>query len=147
MATRERAALPASGLAAIVAVLIGFVVVHETSLEKSRPGEKDKPTYQLLDLQDAEARLWQDPFAAGQAHQEALDRVLKEHPAGSGSTSAAQHAGKAADGGSQDAATSGSAGIAEPSLSKAEQADAEARLQSHLKRHLVTSLRDDIRNA
>ena len=84
MATeKESTAIPASGIAILVAALIGFVVVHELPLEKYRPIEAEKSSYELLDAQDAESRLWQDPFAAVYRHQEALDKsggkLSKEH--------------------------------------------------------------------
>lgn len=77
MATdNESSALPASGLAVVIALVIGFVAVSELPLEKYRPGRTEKTSEQLIDVQDAEARLWQDPFAAVQRHQEELQKLL-----------------------------------------------------------------------
>ena len=47
-------------------------------LEKYRPSEAEKSSYEHLDLQDAQSRLWQDPFAAVHQHQEALDKLLND---------------------------------------------------------------------
>ena len=61
MAEKASTAFPASGIGLVIALIIGFAVVQELPLEKYRPGEAEKSNYQLLDLQDAESRLWQDP--------------------------------------------------------------------------------------
>ena len=68
MAQRENSAVPASGLAVVVALLFGYLALHETTLERYRPPKTEKSSDQLIDLQDADARLWQDPFAAVQRH-------------------------------------------------------------------------------
>src|SRR5262245_28072270 len=84
MATdKESSALPASGLAVVIALVIGFVAVSELSLEKYRPGRTEKTSEELIDVQDAEARLWQDPFAAVQRHQEELQKLINEDKSGS----------------------------------------------------------------
>lgn len=75
-ADKESSALPASALAVAIAVVVGFVAVSELPLEKYRPGSTEKTSEQLIDVQDAEARLWQDPFAAVLRHQEELQKLL-----------------------------------------------------------------------
>jgi hypothetical protein len=75
---KEGSALPASGLALVLALLVGAVAVRDLSLEQYRPGRSDKSTERLLELQDAQARLWQDPFHAVQQHQDELQKALKE---------------------------------------------------------------------
>jgi hypothetical protein len=77
MAERESSALPASGLAVMVALLFGYVAVHESTLERYRPVKTEKSSDQVIDLQDADARLWQDPFAAAQRHHEELQKLLE----------------------------------------------------------------------
>src|SRR5438874_49398 len=82
MATdKESSALPASGLAVVIALVIGFFAVTELPLEKYRPGRSEKTSEQSIDIQDAEARLWQDPFAAVQRHQEELQKLLGDQTA------------------------------------------------------------------
>ena len=80
MAQRENSAVPASGLAVVVALLFGYLALHETTLERYRPPKTEKSSDQLIDLQDADARLWQDPFAAVQRHDEELQKVLTSTP-------------------------------------------------------------------
>src|SRR5262245_10929974 len=77
MADRESSALPASGLAVVVALLFGYIAVHETTLERFRPTQTEKSSDQLIELQDADARLWQDPFAAVQRHDAELQKILE----------------------------------------------------------------------
>jgi hypothetical protein len=75
---KEGSALPVSGLALVLALLVGAVAVRDLSLEQYRPGRSEKSSERLLELQDAEARLWQDPFHAVQQHQDELQKALKE---------------------------------------------------------------------
>ncbi len=77
MAEKESSALPASGLAVMVALLFGYVAVHEGTLERYRPAKGEKNSDQVIDLQDADARLWQDPFTAVQRHHDELQKVLE----------------------------------------------------------------------
>src|SRR5687768_5457747 len=75
-AEREGSALPTSGLAIMFALVLGFIAVHELPLEKARPTGGERSSDQLIDLQDAEARLWQDPFVAILRHHEELQKVV-----------------------------------------------------------------------
>ena len=79
-ADKDTSALTASSLGAIIALVIGVVVVQQLPLEKLRPDEPEKSRFQIVDLQDANARLWQDPFAAVEQHQDELEKALREQP-------------------------------------------------------------------
>ena len=58
---REGSAFPASGITAIVLILAGTVFVGQFPLDIRRPDVTEKVS---TGIQDVEARLWQDPFAA-----------------------------------------------------------------------------------
>lgn len=75
---KEGSALPASGLALVLALLLGAFAVRDVSLEHYRPTRAERNTERLIELQDAEARLWQDPFSAVQRHQQELAKALAE---------------------------------------------------------------------
>src|SRR5690242_15505681 len=56
--------IPITGLIAVVAAIIGAILWNNVPLEVQRPGVSVAIPYQELGLQDVDARLWEDPFAA-----------------------------------------------------------------------------------
>ena len=61
--------LPVSGgLAIFVAVVISFFVIDPTPLDGFRPGGEGYEIDQVHGIEDVQARLWQDPFAAAAQH-------------------------------------------------------------------------------
>src|SRR5215213_9385439 len=77
-AEKDTSALPASGLAVVIALVLGYVAVQELPLEKFRPSRAEKTSAQLIHVQDAEARLWQDPFVAVLRHNDELKKRLQD---------------------------------------------------------------------
>jgi hypothetical protein len=61
--------LPVSGgLAIFVAVVISFFVIDPAALDGFRPGGEGYEIDQVHGIEDVQARLWQDPFAASAQH-------------------------------------------------------------------------------
>jgi len=61
--------LPVSGgIAVVLAVLISYFVLEPVSLENMRPASEGSHIAQVHGLEDVQARLWQDPFAAVESH-------------------------------------------------------------------------------
>jgi hypothetical protein len=56
--------IPITGLIAVVAAIIGAVLWNNVPLDVQRPGVSVAIPYQEVGLQDVDARLWEDPFAA-----------------------------------------------------------------------------------
>ena len=73
-AERETSALPASGLAVVIALVLGIVAVKDQPLETFRPVKAEPSRDQIIDNQDAPARLDQigGGVEVGVQHQEAL---------------------------------------------------------------------------
>jgi len=70
--------LPVSGgIAVFFAVIIGYFVIDPSALEGFRPGGDGSRIEQVHGIEDVQARLWQDPFAAAAAHQRAEHRKTK----------------------------------------------------------------------
>jgi len=62
--------LPVSGGVAIFfAIIIGYFVINPSALDGFRPGGQSSQIEQVHGIEDVQARLWQDPFAAAAAHQ------------------------------------------------------------------------------
>jgi hypothetical protein len=71
MATPERSDghFPVSGVVAVLLVLTSAFIVQQTSLSSSRPSTPGiQRTTRVAALQDVDARLWEDPFAAVERH-------------------------------------------------------------------------------
>src|SRR5262245_24245210 len=70
MATSEKegGGYSGQGLLAVLALLAGALVVHQFPLTTSRPEMTDRVAARARDIQDVDARLWQDPFAAADQH-------------------------------------------------------------------------------
>ncbi|MDX8405748.1 MAG: hypothetical protein R8K50_06295, partial [Mariprofundus sp.] len=56
------------GVAVVIAVIVSFFVINPTDLEGFRPGGDSRQIAQIHGLEDVQARLWQDPFAAASVH-------------------------------------------------------------------------------
>ena len=56
--------VPVTGLIAVLVAIIGAILWKGVPLEVQRPGVSAPIPYQELGLQDVDARLWEDPFAA-----------------------------------------------------------------------------------
>ncbi|MDN5936852.1 MAG: hypothetical protein L0H75_11900, partial [Nitrosospira sp.] len=57
-----------AGVLALMALMGSLFVYQEISLKTSRPIDKEKTTYVVLDEGRVQARLWQDPFKAVETH-------------------------------------------------------------------------------
>ncbi|MDN5752228.1 MAG: hypothetical protein L0H15_02970 [Nitrosospira sp.] len=57
-----------AGVLALMALAGSLFVYQEISLKTSRPIDKEKTTYVVLDEGKVQARLWQDPFKAVETH-------------------------------------------------------------------------------
>jgi len=62
--SKEGGTLPIGAIAALVLLAAGVFVKHQSPLESSRPGGPESRTERYRDIQDLDARLWEDPFAA-----------------------------------------------------------------------------------
>jgi len=61
--------MPVSGgLAIFIAVIIGYFVIDPSALEGIRPAQNLRDIPQPHGVEDVQARLWQDPFAAAAEH-------------------------------------------------------------------------------
>ncbi len=61
--------LPLSGgIAVFFAVIIGYFVIDPSALDGFRPGGDSSQIDQVHGIEDVQARLWQDPFAAAAMH-------------------------------------------------------------------------------
>ncbi|MDQ6970321.1 MAG: hypothetical protein Q9M16_07420, partial [Mariprofundus sp.] len=61
--------LPVSGgIAIFFAVIIGYFIIDPSALDGFRPGGISSQIEQVHGIEDVQARLWQDPFAAAAAH-------------------------------------------------------------------------------
>ena len=70
--------LPGNGLMAVLLVVAGVFLVREVPLETTRQPVNEVRLSQQQDLQDIDARLWQDPYAAvAKARAEAAKRDPK----------------------------------------------------------------------
>ena len=56
--------IPISGALAVVALILGFLVIPQEPFKASRPKSQDKSVPCIHEEEDVRARLWQDPFAA-----------------------------------------------------------------------------------
>jgi hypothetical protein len=56
--------IPVTGLIAVLVAIVGAILWKSVPLEVQRPGVSAPIPYQELGLQDVDARLWEDPFAA-----------------------------------------------------------------------------------
>jgi hypothetical protein len=56
--------IPVTGLIAVLVAIVGAVLWKSVPLEVQRPGVSAPIPYQEVGLQDIDARLWEDPFAA-----------------------------------------------------------------------------------
>src|SRR5690349_4755522 len=56
--------IPITGLIAVVAAILGAALWKSVPLDVQRPGVSATLRYQEKGLQDVDARLWEDPFAA-----------------------------------------------------------------------------------
>ncbi|MCX7067501.1 MAG: hypothetical protein NTW85_07405 [Methylococcales bacterium] len=56
--------LPIPALASILLMLVGVLAPHLNSLDSPRPTIPDKINAQYVNIEDVDARLWQDPFTA-----------------------------------------------------------------------------------
>jgi len=72
MATPERAgsAFSTSGIITVVILLVGAIVVSQFPLDVRRPEVTEKVPTIFPGIQNVEARLWQDPFAAVERHRQ-----------------------------------------------------------------------------
>jgi len=71
--------LPVSGgLAVFIAVVISYFVIDPAALEGIRPGSDSQRIPQVHGIEDVQARLWQDPFAAVAAHRESPVQGLQQ---------------------------------------------------------------------
>jgi len=62
--------LPVSGgLAVFFAVIISYFIIDPAALDGIRPGADSREIPQVHGIEDVQARLWQDPFAAAAEHQ------------------------------------------------------------------------------
>jgi hypothetical protein len=93
-AERETSALPASGLAVVIALVLGIVAVKDQPLETFRPVKAEPSRDQIIDNQDAPARLWQDPFGPVQQHQEELRKPQPRSGPASSVEAMDEHAGR-----------------------------------------------------
>jgi len=65
--------LPVSGgFAVTIAVVVSYFVIESGILEGVRPGGDRREIPQVHGIEDVQARLWQDPFAAAAEHQKNL---------------------------------------------------------------------------
>jgi len=63
--------LPVSGgLAVFIAVVVSYFVIDPAALDSVRPGGEEIDVLQVQGIENVQARLWQDPFAAARAHQQ-----------------------------------------------------------------------------
>ena len=60
----------------MVVLLAGGVLVKNIPLESARPADPERVKFLPTSLQDVEARLWQDPFAAVERHKKSSDRTV-----------------------------------------------------------------------
>src|SRR5262249_6596414 len=72
MATPERegSAFSTSGILAVTILLVGAIVVSQFPLDIRRPEVTEKVPTVSTGIQNVEARLWQDPFAAVERHRQ-----------------------------------------------------------------------------
>src|SRR5262249_40773111 len=62
--SKDGGTLPIGAIAALVLLAAGVFVKHQSLLQSSRPGGPEIRTERYRDVQDLDARLWDDPFAA-----------------------------------------------------------------------------------
>jgi hypothetical protein len=96
---KQGGSLPIPGVVAICLALLGIIVPHLPSLESSRPENLGNAGFLWHDIEDVDARLWQDPFAAVTGHE--FDRLTAavpgigagtaDDPPGCGSRSSRHH--------------------------------------------------------
>ena len=66
--------LPISGGIVAIALLMGLGLVSQLPFHSSRPKHAEYLKETLIGGEDIQARLWQDPFAAIQRHEETCGR-------------------------------------------------------------------------
>lgn len=72
------AGLPNSGVMAVLVLAAGALFLHESPLEGTRPAANEPRIEQHFDVQDVDARLWQDPLGAIARARE--ERARKQKP-------------------------------------------------------------------
>jgi len=70
------------GLAVVFAVIISFFVIDPGALEGIRPVSDNREISQVHGIEDVQARLWQDPFAAAAMHKHDQDDIQQFKLAG-----------------------------------------------------------------
>lgn len=61
---KDSTPLPVGGIAVLLVLAAGIFVKHQYAFESSRPNEASIKAARTQQLQDVDARLWEDPFAA-----------------------------------------------------------------------------------
>jgi hypothetical protein len=61
---KDSTPIPVGGIAVLLVLAAGIFVKHQLPFESLRPTESDIKAKPTRDLQDVDARLWEDPFAA-----------------------------------------------------------------------------------
>jgi hypothetical protein len=78
--SQDGSRLPVTGALAVLLVLAGALLITQFPLVGPRRESPEKIQSRMISLQDTDARLWQDPFAAADQHEE-REKNLPHHQA------------------------------------------------------------------
>src|SRR5262245_54640085 len=81
---QDKSSFPAFNIMAIIALVTGAVLLQQTGFIPKRPTTTERVTHRFRTVQDVDARLWQDPFAAVAVHREEQRKDKQDdrpHPA------------------------------------------------------------------
>jgi hypothetical protein len=71
--------IPISGALAVIALILGILVIPQTPFKGSRPKSPETVISTLHEGEDVQARLWQDPFSAVMNHRREMANVSDGH--------------------------------------------------------------------